>query len=92
MSFQVTVSTTSGGAWLSATPVSGTVGAGAPIAVSVTADPAGLGAGTYSGEVRVTSSEDSSQSVISTRDVGSNVMVTTAPPMLMTIERAIIEL
>jgi uncharacterized protein (TIGR03437 family) len=50
--FQITTSTTSGGNWLLADVASGT----SPATVNVSANPAGLAAGTYQGTVRVSSS------------------------------------
>ncbi len=57
MNFTVSTQTLSGGQqWLSATPLSGSVAAGAPAqTVSVTASPAGLAPGFYYGLVRVDS-------------------------------------
>ncbi len=53
LSFQVSVSTTSGGQWLSATPGAGSTDTSPNVQVSV--DPAGLAAGTYYGLVQVAS-------------------------------------
>ena len=52
-------STQSGGDWLRVTPSEGVVTAAAPLAVSVQADPARLGAGTFFGSVNVTSDLES---------------------------------
>jgi uncharacterized protein (TIGR03437 family) len=47
LTFTVSVSTNSGGNWLSVNPASGAT----PATLAVTANPAGLGAGTYSGAI-----------------------------------------
>jgi hypothetical protein len=52
-------STQAGGAWLSVTPREGVVTAAEPLAVSVEADPAGLGAGTFFGSLNITSDLES---------------------------------
>jgi len=54
LDYQASFRTTSGGAWLSVTPVEGRVSATAPASVSISANPAGLAAGTYSGLVTLT--------------------------------------
>ena len=53
--FVVTAATTNGGQWLSVTPSSGTATAATPVTVTVTADPAQLLPGTYSGLISITS-------------------------------------
>ena len=53
--FQVGVSTQSGGPWLSVSPLGAEVTPTTPVALDVTADPAGLPAGTYLGEIVTTS-------------------------------------
>src|SRR5437899_2039992 len=50
LTFTVSVSTSSGGAWLAASPLSGM----APSDLTITATPGMLGAGTYNGKVTVT--------------------------------------
>jgi uncharacterized protein (TIGR03437 family) len=47
--FSASASTSSGGSWLSVTPANGTV----PGSITVTVNPSGLGAGTYSGSVAI---------------------------------------
>jgi sugar lactone lactonase YvrE len=49
--FTVSAKTASGGNWLSASPSAGTATNSAPVSLLVTADPKGLAAGTYSGNV-----------------------------------------
>jgi hypothetical protein len=51
LSFTTTSTTTTGGSWLTATPASGTT----PGSISVTVNPTGLAAGTYTGTVSVAS-------------------------------------
>lgn len=65
--FTTSVSTTSGGNWLSATPPAGNT----PLGVTVTANPAGLAVGTYTGTVSVasTGATNSPQTVSVTFDV-----------------------
>lgn len=55
LDFQATVTTFSGGNWLTVAPVSGTATLAAPVGVTVTADPRGLLAGIYRGRVTVSS-------------------------------------
>jgi uncharacterized protein (TIGR03437 family) len=52
LSYSIAVATTAGGNWLVANPVTGVT----PGTVNITANPAGLTAGTYSGSVTITSS------------------------------------
>ena len=62
LTFTTTVSTVAGGNWLSVKPVSGSITPQAPLALYVTADPAGLAPGAYAGTVTVkntTSADDS---------------------------------
>jgi uncharacterized protein (TIGR03437 family) len=56
LAFTVSAATNTGGSWLSVTPVSGSVSPGAPVALTVTANPANLPAGTYTGSVSIQSS------------------------------------
>jgi len=51
--FTAAATTTSGGSWLAVTPTSGQALPANPVALTVTANPAGLAAGTYSGQVTV---------------------------------------
>ena len=51
--FQVAVTTSNSGTWLSATPSSGTATGEAPGNVSVSVNPAGLAAGIYTGSVNI---------------------------------------
>ncbi len=55
LAFTVSAATQTGGPWLSVAPVSGTVSPGAPVALTVTANPANLAAGTYTGSVTIQS-------------------------------------
>jgi len=55
LDFQVAAAAASNGAWLSATPQSGSATASAPVSVVVRADPQGLQPGTYTGRVTVSS-------------------------------------
>jgi uncharacterized protein (TIGR03437 family) len=54
LSFTESVTTLTGGAWLSVSPVNGQALPAQPTGLTVTADPTGLPAGTYSGQVTVT--------------------------------------
>jgi len=55
LNWAAAAATTSGGAWLSVSPPSGSIVAGQPgITVTVTANPASLSAGDYYGEIQVT--------------------------------------
>ena len=53
LNFQVEVTTQSGGSWLSVSPTEGQVEPANAMTLRVTADPAALEPGTYSGEVRI---------------------------------------
>jgi len=56
INFSVSTSTFSGGPWLSATPAAGTVQFGQPgVVIQASANPAGLSAGTYYGQIQITS-------------------------------------
>jgi len=72
IAFTTSVSTSSGGNWLSATPAGGNT----PLGVSVTANPAGLATGTYTGTVSVASTGASN----SPQTVGVTFNVTAVPP------------
>ena len=62
LNWAATASTTSGGAWLSVSPATGSVLAGATgTTVTVTANPSGLAAGDYYGQIQVTSPNATSQ-------------------------------
>ena len=55
LDFNVSATTTSGGTWLSVSPLSGTATAIAPVPLTVEAGPGGLVAGTYRGEILIVS-------------------------------------
>ena len=62
LNWAAAATTTSGGAWLSVSPASGSILAGQPgTTVTVTASPAGLAAGDYYGQIQITSPNASSQ-------------------------------
>jgi hypothetical protein len=58
LTFTAASRTTSGGSWLSVVPGSGQVPASTPASLAVTANPAGLGPGTYTGSVTITAGAD----------------------------------
>ena len=62
ISFTALAATTTGGAWLSVSPLNGSVSATAPAYVTVTATPGKLSAGTYSGSITF-SSPDTRESI-----------------------------
>jgi len=68
--FQVTASTDSGGNWLSVTPASGST----PTTLTVSANPAGLAAGFYTGQLTV-------QGPANTVTVPATLNVTASPPV-----------
>ena len=55
LAFTITTATNSGGSWLSANPASGTAAAFGSAEINITANPAGLTPGTYSGAITVSS-------------------------------------
>ena len=55
LSFSASAVTATGGAWLQVSPGSGSATAGAPASLTVTATPAGLPVGTYSGSITIAS-------------------------------------
>ena len=63
LAFSAATSTTSGGSWLAAAPASATLSAFGSAVLNITANPAGLGPGTYSGIVTV-SSANPAQSIV----------------------------
>lgn len=77
LNFTAAATTTSGGNWLSVAPANGTT----PSTVTVSVNPTGLAAGTYSGTVTVTSpaSANGSASVSVTLTVSSAPLLTTSP-------------
>lgn len=70
LAFAVAASTNSGGNWLSASPASGQVLPGNPVTVAVTANPAGLAPGAYSGQLTVTAGAQN-QTVSVTMTIGT---------------------
>jgi uncharacterized protein (TIGR03437 family) len=62
VSFTALASTTTGGTWLTVSPLNGSVSNGAPAYVTVTATPGKLSAGTYSGSITF-SSADTKESI-----------------------------
>ncbi len=55
LAFTVAAATQTGGSWLAVTPESGSVSPGAPVALTVTANPSNLAAGTYTGSLSIQS-------------------------------------
>jgi uncharacterized protein (TIGR03437 family) len=55
LAFTVSAAKVTGGSWLSVTPVSGNVSPGNPVALTVTANPVNLAAGTYTGSFTIQS-------------------------------------
>jgi uncharacterized protein (TIGR03437 family) len=55
LAFTVSTATVTGGLWLSVSPISGNVSPATPVVLSVTANPANLAVGTYTGSVTVQS-------------------------------------
>jgi uncharacterized protein (TIGR03437 family) len=55
LAFTVSATTITGGTWLSVSPAAGSVSPGRPLALSVTANPAGLPSGTYTGSLTIQS-------------------------------------
>jgi uncharacterized protein (TIGR03437 family) len=80
LSYSVTASTTSGGAWLSGSPSSATINAFGATAVSITANPSSLAPGTYSGTVVISSSSQSQSVVVPVTTTVSAVLQTILIP------------
>ncbi len=55
LAFQVTTATSSGGPWLRASADRGEASLASPASVAITADPGGLGPGTYAGRISISS-------------------------------------
>ncbi len=51
--YSISASTSDGGSWLSASPVSGTISSGTPVTITVSADAAQLARGVFTGEVNI---------------------------------------
>jgi len=83
ITFTATASTNSGGSWLSVSPGTATTGTG-NVPISVTADPAGLTAGAYSGEVTLTTSGGVVTQVPVTFNVGASTTPFTVSPATLT--------
>jgi uncharacterized protein (TIGR03437 family) len=77
LSFSVATVTSSGGRWLSANIGSGVTTLRQPASLSITANPAGLRAGTYSGIVRVAASDGT------LKNVPVTMTVTDAQPSIL---------
>lgn len=75
-----TVTSPTGGKWLSITPASGT-GEGT---ISIKADPTGLSAGMYSGTVTVKAGSDTAQALVFLRIVGPDKPVVVVSPRAIT--------
>ena len=65
LDFTASASTTSGGGWLAVAPTSGTATQTTTVPLSVTANPASLNAGTYTGQVLVVSTTTGEQTAVS---------------------------
>ena len=59
--FTAALSTAAGGNWLQVSPASGSLTAGSPVSLTVTADPGSLGVGTYNGAILLASSDTGQQ-------------------------------
>ncbi|HTW66367.1 MAG TPA: hypothetical protein VME17_17210 [Bryobacteraceae bacterium] len=57
--FSAAATTSGGGQWLSVSPAAGQALPGSPVALTITANPSGLAAGAYSGQVTVTAGSQS---------------------------------
>lgn len=78
IAFTAVAATTSGGAWLSATPASGTVSSSSSVSIGVTTT--GLAAGTYSGTVTITSTGASGSPAIIPVTLNISTVTLTATP------------
>ncbi len=70
--FSASARTVSGGSWLAVTPTSGSATGAAPVSLVVTANPAGLAPGTYSGSVIILDADGKSLVVPVTMSVSSS--------------------
>ncbi|HTQ54518.1 MAG TPA: hypothetical protein VMI94_08675 [Bryobacteraceae bacterium] len=82
LAFTATTTTTTGSGWLSVSPSSATTGIGS-VPVTVTADPSGLTAGTYDGQVILTTSGGVVTTVAVTFTVGPNTTPFSISPTTM---------
>jgi uncharacterized protein (TIGR03437 family) len=80
LAFTASVTTTSGGNWLLVTPNSGTT----PANLGISVNPAGLGAGAYSGNLTISSTgaSNSPQSILITLTVTSTAAISISPSLL----------
>jgi uncharacterized protein (TIGR03437 family) len=81
-SFTAAATTSTGGTWLSVTPTSGTGSA----SLTVTANPAGLAAGSYSGAIVVTPAGGTAQTVAVTLTVSAPGLAATPNPLAFTYQ------
>ena len=75
--FSVTAATTSGGNWLTVTPVTGST----PAALTITANPTGLAAGAYAGTVTIASPYSATAAAAT---IAVNLTVAQIPPPVVT--------
>lgn len=80
LSFSATVNTTSGGTWLAASPSNATINAYGANAVTITANPASLAPGTYSGTVAISSTSPAQSIVVPVTMTVSAVLQTILIP------------
>ena len=73
LDFSAAGATSSGGAWLSVSPASGTVQAAAPVSLTVTVNPTELGPGAYTGRITISGTSGQSASVTVTMTVSAIV-------------------
>jgi len=78
LNFTASATTNSGGEWLAVTPTSGTVTAIASVSLTVTANPAGLSPGTYTGSISL-----SSQATGQTINLPVNMTVSGIPQTIL---------
>jgi hypothetical protein len=77
VSFSLSVSTTGGGNWLVASPLSGTTsgGAASPTNIAIQVNPRGLAANTYSGQILITNITANTQQAVMVTLVVSNLPI-----------------
>ena len=84
LAFTVSASTQKSGSWLAVAPASGTVSPGAPVALTVTANPSNLATGTYTGSISIQSNKAAAEPLPSSRQLGLAISSSDHKALLLT--------